>query len=126
MATLTNLDVERLTMGEIATVEKLSGLPIDALGDEDAPKGNLLAALAMIAKRRNGDPGFKWGDALGLTMPQVSEILGIEDDDDEDDDADDEAPAAGAVQRVHDVAGADLTVTTPAPRRRRGSAPDPT
>lgn len=122
MATLTNLDVERLTMGEIATVEKLSGLPIDALGDEDAPKGNLLAALAMIAKRRNGDPGFKWGDALGLTMPQVSEILGIEDDDD----ADAETPAAGAVQRVHDVAGADLTVTSPAPRRRRGSAPDPT
>lgn len=78
-----NLDVNALTMGEIATVEKLSGQSIADIGDDGQPMGNMFAALAMVAQRRNGFPGFKWGDALGLTMGEVSEILGLEDEDED-------------------------------------------
>lgn len=75
-----NLDVDRLTLGEIATIESLGEMPIDAIGDDNRPKGKMLAALAMIAKRRNGFPAFKWGDALGLSMSEAMEVLGIEDE----------------------------------------------
>lgn len=114
-----NLDVNRLTMGELATIEKLSDQSIANLEDEHAPKGNLLAALAMVAKRRNGEPGFKWGDALALTLDEVTAILGL------DDDETDEAP--DAVETTVEHADADLTtLDAPAPKTtRRRTAADP-
>ena len=71
------IDIKKLTIGEIATVEDLSGQPITAFGDDDRPKGNFMAALAMIAKRRNGDPAFTFNQALALTMDEINELLGM-------------------------------------------------
>lgn len=70
------LDVNKLTLGEVAKVEELSGYPISAIGDDDKPKGLALAALAFVAKRRQ-DPKFSWNDAQGLTFDEANEILGF-------------------------------------------------
>ncbi len=86
-----NLDLERLTLGEVATIEDLSGQSISTVGDDGVPMGKMLGALCMITKRRNGFPAFKFGDALALTMDEALEVLGWTDDDD----TATEAPAAG-------------------------------
>lgn len=95
------LDVNKLTLGEVAKVEELSGHPISAIGDEDKPKGLALAALAFVAKRRQ-DPKFSWNDAQGLTFDEANEILGFGQDDQEDQDAgplDSGSPTPKAVEK---------------------------
>lgn len=80
------IDISTLTLGEVAKIEDLSGLPISALSDEEKPKGLALAALAMIVKRRTGEPAFSWNQAQALTFDQVGELLGLgEPEADEDD-----------------------------------------
>ena len=54
-----NLDINDLTIGEVVEIEDLTGLPLDALGQDDKPKGRMLQALAFISKRRE-DPDFTW------------------------------------------------------------------
>lgn len=76
------IDINSLTLGEVAKVEDLSGLPISAFGNEDKPKGLALAALAFVWKRRS-EPTFTWNDAQGLTLDDANTILGIEDDEDD-------------------------------------------
>jgi len=75
--------INRLTVGDIAIVEEMSGLGMAALGDENAPKGKLMAALAFVVKRKE-DKNFTFKDAMDMTMEQIMEILGLEADDDED------------------------------------------
>jgi hypothetical protein len=70
------IDVNSLTLGEVAKVEELSNLPITKFSTEDAPKGLALAALAFIWKKRT-DPKFSWNAAQALTMEQANEILGV-------------------------------------------------
>lgn len=86
---MAGIDIDKLTLGEVATVEKLSGLSIAAIGDDDAPKGAALAALAYITKKREV-PGFTWSQAQDLTFAQAQEILGLEDDDEDDAESSDE------------------------------------
>lgn len=69
------MDVSKLTMGEVAQVESLSGLSINEVGDETKPKGLALAALAYVAKKRT-NPEFTWNDAQALTMADVQDVLG--------------------------------------------------
>lgn len=85
---MSTLMTDELTLGEIALIEKLSGQPITALDDATAPKGAALAALVMVAKRRD-DPRFTWNAAQAFTLSEAYEILGIDPDADEvsDDDA---------------------------------------
>lgn len=78
-------DINKLTLGEVAKIEELSGKPISAIGDDDAPKGLALAALVFVAKRRE-DPKFTWNDALGLGLEEANAALGL--DEDEEDAAD--------------------------------------
>lgn len=73
---MSKLDINRLTLGEVAKVEELSGMPISAIGDDERPKGNALAALAFVAKRRE-DPKFTWNQAQGLTLDEAQDILGM-------------------------------------------------
>ena len=49
------VDVQQLTINDIETIEEITGLPIDRLGDPDAPKGKLMRALALV-KARKTDP----------------------------------------------------------------------
>lgn len=83
------LDITRLTLGEVATIEELSGQSISAIGEENSPKGKTLAAMAFVAKRREElaagvTPTFKWNDALGLTFEEANALIGLSDDEDEE------------------------------------------
>lgn len=75
---------EKLCMGEIGTVERLSNISVKKLNDEDTPQAMLLAAFAFVWKRRT-EPSYTWNDAQALTMVEVNDILGLNDDDDEAD-----------------------------------------
>lgn len=83
------LDYTRLTLGEVAKIEELSGQSIATIGQESAPKGAVLAAMAFVAKRREqlaaGEkPTFTWNDAQGLTFEEANALLGLSDDEDEE------------------------------------------
>jgi hypothetical protein len=81
-----NLDVNTLTLGEVARFEDLSGQSISQLGDESVPKGKALAALAFLVKRRQelaaGEkPSFTWNQAQELTIAEANALLGLDADD---------------------------------------------
>lgn len=90
------LDINRLTLGEVAKIEELSGQSISAIGDEDAPKGKALAAMAFVAKRRE-NPKFSWNEATALTFDEANELIGLStDDEDETEDEPEAEPEPGS------------------------------
>ena len=58
-AELFNIDINSLTIAEVVEIEDRTGMPLDALGQADKPKGRMLQALAYISKRRE-NPDFTW------------------------------------------------------------------
>lgn len=83
------MDISKLTLGEVAKVEELSGQSLRGMGDEAQPMGKMLAALAFVTTRRT-NPKYTWNDALGLTIDEANAAVGITDDDDEFPDDDDD------------------------------------
>lgn len=73
------MDIKNLTLGEVAKVEELSGLPLAALADDDKPKGKMMAALAFVIKRRE-DPTFTLEAANRLTTQEVMALINDEDE----------------------------------------------
>ncbi len=67
-----NIDINDLTIAEVVEIEERTGLPLDALGQADKPKGKMLQALAFISKRRD-DPDFTWEMAGALKIRATSE-----------------------------------------------------
>ena len=61
------VDINSLTIAEVVLIEEMTGLPLDALGQPDKPKGKMLQALAYISKRRD-DPEFTWEMAGDLRI----------------------------------------------------------
>lgn len=98
------IDLSTLTLGEVAFIEELSGQALDAIGNDGAPKGKSLAAIATVIKRRNGFPTFKFNDALALSFAEVNELLGMNEEVDEDSDE-----------------GKDEASEKPAPKTKRNS-----
>lgn len=82
--TRTPLDLTRLTLGEVAKIEELSGRPLAAISDDDTPQGKLLAALVFVSERRNGH-AIPWHECLNMEMTAALELLGMAGDDDEED-----------------------------------------
>ena len=72
------MDIQNLTLGEIASVERISGRALAELSDDTAPKGELLSALAFIIKKRTS-PSFTLEDAQNLTMKDIEELLAGDD-----------------------------------------------
>jgi hypothetical protein len=66
-AELFNIDINSLTIAEVVEIEDRTGMPLDALGQADKPKGKMLQALAYISKRRE-DPDFTWEMAGALKI----------------------------------------------------------
>ena len=66
------IDINDLTIAEVVLIEEMTGLPLDALGQADVPKGKMMQALAFISKRRE-DPDFTWEEAGELRISAVSE-----------------------------------------------------
>jgi hypothetical protein len=83
-------NIGSLTLGEVAKVEELARTGIGTLGEDEAPKGLLMAALAFVVKRRE-DPKFTWNEALGMTLPEAHAVLGIGDEEPETAEAVEEA-----------------------------------
>ena len=77
---LFNVDISDLTIAEVVEIEDRTGLPLDALGDADKPKGRMLQALAYIVKKRE-NPDFTWEQAGELKINTTSEPVPLEDGD---------------------------------------------
>ena len=67
-----NLDINDLTIAEVVEVEERTGLPLDALGQADKPKGKMLQALAFIVKKRE-DPDYTWEQAGELKISAATD-----------------------------------------------------
>lgn len=68
-------DVNTLTIGEVATIEDLSGFAIDALSDKGTPKGKLLAAIVYTIKHRT-DPKYTFPMALTVPIAEIDSLIG--------------------------------------------------
>lgn len=102
---MAKFDFDSLTLGEVSTIEDLSGYGIGAL-NEEKPQGKFLAALLMVAKRRDGQPTFTFNAALAVTMNEAQEFLGLGEDDDADAvPTDDTDPAGGTYDPAADAEG---------------------
>lgn len=82
------IDLNKLTLGEIAKVEDLADTSIADLGEDGRPQIKLLAGLVFVMKRREqmaqGLPvTYTWNEALGLTNAEAEEFLGLNAPDDE-------------------------------------------
>ena len=75
-----NIDINDLTIAEVVEIEDLTGMPLDALGQADKPKGRMLQALAYISKRRD-NPDFTFEDAGALKITTTSSKPDPTDDD---------------------------------------------
>ena len=67
-----DFNLNDLPIGEIVTIEELTGLPFDAMTDPDKPKGKLLQAIAYISKRRD-NPEFTFERAGDLKLNLASD-----------------------------------------------------
>ena len=67
-----DFNLNDLPIGEIVTIEELTGLPFDAMTDPDKPKGKLLQAIAYISKRRD-NPEFTFEMAGDLKLNLASD-----------------------------------------------------
>ncbi len=86
---MAKLDFDSLTLGEVSTIEDLSGTGIGAI-NETTPQGKFLAALFMVGKRRDGDPTFTFNQALNVPISEAQAFLGLEDDTDDEDESTEE------------------------------------
>ena len=73
------MNVNKLTLGEIAKVEELGGISINEIGAAGRPQAKAMAALAFVMKRRE-DQSFTFKDAMDLNMDEVNEILGLDEE----------------------------------------------
>lgn len=71
--------LDRLTLGEIAKIEELSGQSVSALADDDKPKGRLFIAIAYIVKRRS-NPAFTLNEAEAIPATELAQIMGADSD----------------------------------------------
>lgn len=69
----TAYDFNSLTMREVAQIERLSGQGLASLGDDDRPKGLVLAAIAFTFRLRENS-AYTWNQAQDLTLKDISEI----------------------------------------------------
>lgn len=96
------LDVSKLTLGEIAKLEDLSGLPMARIADmENSPQGKLLAAMVFVTERRHGN-AIAWPDCLDMGMTEAMERLGMADQLPAEDQA--EAPAEAPAEPQPELA----------------------
>ena len=68
------MNIDELTLGDVAEIEELSGQPLAALSDPALPKGKLMVAMAWIIKRK-ADPSFKYEDAKRMTMSDIEGLF---------------------------------------------------
>lgn len=70
-------DFTTLTGNEVATIEDLSGLSLDSIGNADSPKAKLLGAIIFIAKRREGEKSVTFNSVMAMTITEMTDYLGL-------------------------------------------------
>ena len=80
------VDISKLTMGEVAVIEDLSGEKYIPMMESGAPSAKALAAIAMVVKRReqlaNGEtPNFSWNQAQDLNFDDVMALISPDSED---------------------------------------------
>lgn len=63
------LDLNRLTVGDVEDIEDICGKPLDEL-DFRHPNGKLIKAIVYIIARR-GDPSFTLDDARKIELSEI-------------------------------------------------------
>jgi hypothetical protein len=71
--------INDLTLEQVSEIEKLSGQPLADLGDPKAMKGRLMQAIVYTLKHSE-DASFSFEQAGKLTMAQMNEVIGGDDD----------------------------------------------
>lgn len=61
------VNINLLTMGEIAAAEALSGMPITYATDPEKPKGLIFQGVACVVKQRT-EPDFTWEQAADVIV----------------------------------------------------------
>jgi hypothetical protein len=77
-----NVDYNDLTLGEIETLEELTGKSLDEIADVNVPKGKLLRALVYVFTRRT-KPDFSYADTAKLTLEESVAMLGVSEDEED-------------------------------------------
>ena len=68
------MNINELTLGDIAEVEEMSGQSFASLTDGKSAKGSLMVALAWVIKRKE-DPKFSYEDAKQLKMSEIEGLF---------------------------------------------------
>lgn len=68
------MNIKNLTIGEIATVEKISGVSLTQIKDPAAPKARLMIAVAYVTRKR-AEPKTKLADIEAMTMAEITAIV---------------------------------------------------
>lgn len=78
------MDIQDLSMRDIATIEKLSQMSISQMGEDTMPKGRMLAAMYYVTMHKEDDE-FTFDMALDTPMSELNGFLdmGAEDEEDE-------------------------------------------
>lgn len=78
-----SFDINKLTIGEIRTAERIGDSSITLLNDPTASKAGMLMGLAYVITKRT-DPTFTVAQAETLTLAECSALIGGDDDEDDD------------------------------------------
>jgi hypothetical protein len=73
------IDISRLTIGEAARVEEISGQSITDIADPAKPKARVMIGVAYVMRKRD-DPKVKVSDIENLTLDELHTILSSGDD----------------------------------------------
>jgi len=66
---------ESLTLDEVEIIENLTGVAIEQIADDGAPKGKNLKSLIFVMMRRT-NPAFTIEDAGKYTLSQATALFG--------------------------------------------------
>lgn len=72
-------NINSLTLGEVDTIETLTGASIDSIGDDGRPKGKMLAALVYVVKRRE-DREYTFNQAQTVTLSEAEDLIDFDED----------------------------------------------
>jgi hypothetical protein len=76
-----NVDYSDLTLGEIETIEELTGKTLDDIIEVKTPRGRLMRALVFVITKRS-NPGYTFEETAKLTLEQGLTALGTGEDND--------------------------------------------
>lgn len=73
------MNIEEITLAEMAEIEKKANAPIAWLSDDDKPKATLLQALNWVVQKRTNQ-NFTFEDAGKTPLNEINKLLEISDE----------------------------------------------